>query len=346
MVCSNCTTPAQVLFWGRIQQKEWVTITDNTLGAFENLKKAFLDAPVLAFADYNKPLLLETDASMLGLGAELSQKQTDNCYHLVAYASWSLNVCEHTYHWTKQEFLALKWALVEQFREYLLWNPFTGKTDNNLLTYIMTMPNLDANWYHWVESFAGFTFSIEYHRGQDNTAIDALGQVTLKLDTEIVKSILDRVTVGTLGRVDAHDKAVVEADEQIHKQVWETAVQAWVATQQEDPILKMVIEWICNQKVQELKHLLDQHEHRGGKSYPSRVEKADAPPRSPLPFPNTGLWVGRSVMVHSTHVSLSGCHDECHQDAGHQGQQQTLYLLPNTGPVVVAQHGHADAQSN
>ena len=51
---------------------------------------------------------------------------------------------EHNYHSTKQEFLALKWAIIEQAHEYLLWNPFIVKTDNNLLTYIMTTPNLDA----------------------------------------------------------------------------------------------------------------------------------------------------------------------------------------------------------
>ena len=62
---------------------------------------------------------------------------------------------------------------------------------------------------------------------------------------------------------------VVEAHEEIHKQVWETAVQArathahvnlhetyWVATRQEDPILKTAIEWISNWKVQDVKHLL------------------------------------------------------------------------------------------
>ena len=44
---------------------------------FETLKRACLEAPVLAFADFNKPFLLETDASKLGLGAVLSQKQAD-----------------------------------------------------------------------------------------------------------------------------------------------------------------------------------------------------------------------------------------------------------------------------
>ena len=133
----------------------------------------------------------------------------------------------------------------------------------------MTTPNLNANQHCWVESLAGFTFSIEYHKGWENAATDALSQVTSKLDAEIVKSFLDGITMGTIGRADAHNPTVAEADEEIHMQVWETAVQGrathacvnihvtnWVASQQEDPILKTVIEWISNQKVQDLKHLL------------------------------------------------------------------------------------------
>ena len=96
-------------------------LNDNALGAFEILKKACLKAPVLAFADFNKLFLLETDAN----------KQTDGQYHLVAYAGWSLTIHECNYPSTKQEFLALKWAIAEQFQGYLLWKPFTVKTDKN-----------------------------------------------------------------------------------------------------------------------------------------------------------------------------------------------------------------------
>ena len=39
--------------------------------AFERLKKACLEAPVLAFANIDKLFLLETDTSKLGLGAVL-----------------------------------------------------------------------------------------------------------------------------------------------------------------------------------------------------------------------------------------------------------------------------------
>ena len=108
----------------------------------------------------------------------------------MAYASWSLTHHECNYHSTKLELLALKWAIVEQFQKYLLWKPFVVKTDNNPLTYILTTPNLDATQHHWVESLVGFAFNIEYHKGWDNAAADALSQVTSKLDTETVKSSL------------------------------------------------------------------------------------------------------------------------------------------------------------
>ena len=117
-----------------------------------------MSSPVLAFSNYMKDLLLKMDASKEGLGAVLSQKQTDGQFHLIAYSSWSLTAYEKNYHSTKLEFLALKWAITEHFKEYLLYQPFLVKTDNNLLTYIMTTPNLDATGHQWVGALAKFNF--------------------------------------------------------------------------------------------------------------------------------------------------------------------------------------------
>ena len=86
------------------------------------------------------------------------------------------------------------------------------ETDNNPLTYIMTTPNLDAIWHHLGESLTGFTVSIKYQKGRDNAVADALSHVTSKLDTEALRTILDRVNVGTAGRADVHDLTVAEAD--------------------------------------------------------------------------------------------------------------------------------------
>ena len=131
-------------------------------------------APVLAFANFTKPFLLKTDASRDGLGAVLQQKQADGKYHPVAFASWALKGGEKRYHSSKLEFLALKWAVTEQFRENLLYQPFKVRTDNNPLTYIMTTPNLETLGHRWVSALADFQMSIEYMRGADNKVADAL----------------------------------------------------------------------------------------------------------------------------------------------------------------------------
>ena len=57
---------------------------------FNNLKKALMEAPVLAYPDYSKPFILETNASLKGLGAILSQKGDDNKICIITYTSQSL----------------------------------------------------------------------------------------------------------------------------------------------------------------------------------------------------------------------------------------------------------------
>ena len=52
-----------------------MSLTEDALKAFEVLKQACMTAPILAFADYTKPFLLDTDAAQDGLGVVLSQKQ-------------------------------------------------------------------------------------------------------------------------------------------------------------------------------------------------------------------------------------------------------------------------------
>ena len=79
-----------------------------------------MNSPVLVFANYTKDFLLKMDASREGLGAVLSQKQVDGQLHPVAYGSQALTALKKNYHSTKLEFLVLKWAVIEHFKEYLL----------------------------------------------------------------------------------------------------------------------------------------------------------------------------------------------------------------------------------
>ena len=93
---------------GASRKSEQVSLSEDALKAFKVLKQVCMTAPILAFTDYTKLCLLDTDASKNGLGAVLLQKQEDGWYHHVAYGSRALMPHEKNYHSTKLQFLALK----------------------------------------------------------------------------------------------------------------------------------------------------------------------------------------------------------------------------------------------
>ena len=157
--------------------------------------------PVLAFPDFDKPFLLEMDASKEGLGVVLSQKQSDRCYHPVTFRSCSLTPLEKNYHSSK--FLVLKWSITEHFKEYLIYSPFVVQTDNNPLTYMLMTPNLDATGYPWVGALASFQFEVEYQKGANNGATDALSRVPISHSQETIQSLLEGVIVGVTDRGEA-----------------------------------------------------------------------------------------------------------------------------------------------
>ena len=129
---------------GGSEKSEQVSLTEEAMKAFKALKQVCMTAPVLVFTDCTKPFLLETDTSKDVLGVVLLQKQADGQYHPIAYVSRALMPNKKSYHSTKLEFLALKWAVTEHFKEYLPYQSFIVWTDNNLLMYIMSTPHLDA----------------------------------------------------------------------------------------------------------------------------------------------------------------------------------------------------------
>ena len=134
----------------------------------EYLKHLCSQTPILAYANYQKPFKLYTDASEHGLEAVLYQKQDDNTECVIAYASRTLSKSIMNYDTYKLEFLALKWSITERFHEYFYGGPFEVYTDNNPLTYILTTATLDATGQRWVASLANYNFKIFYKSGKLN----------------------------------------------------------------------------------------------------------------------------------------------------------------------------------
>ena len=149
----------------------------------------------------------------------LSQQQDDGKYHPVAYASRELKGGEKKYHSSKLEFLALKWAVTNQFKEYLQYKPFTVCTDNNPLTYVMTTPNLDAIGHQWVAALAGYNMTIEYLKGADKKIADILSWVPQRLDPEAVTVLLNHAQTSDIPRAEADDPRVMEEHQKIDEEV-------------------------------------------------------------------------------------------------------------------------------
>ena len=175
--------------------------------AFYTLKKKCARAPVLAFADLKRPFLLETDTSKYGLGTILQQVQEDGKYHPVAYASCTLCGSKANYHSSKLEFLALKRAMTQQFKEYLMYQPFTMQTDNNPLTYVLTTPNLDATGHHWVSALAGFNFRLEYLCSTDNRVANVLSRMETRLDDNTTNEFLQSLDESSYNAKNVSDDA-------------------------------------------------------------------------------------------------------------------------------------------
>ena len=145
---------------------------------FHALKHALTTAPVLAYPDYTQPFILETDASLKGLGAVLSQKGKDGEVHVIAYASRSLQPSERfmrDYSSAKIKLMALKWSVCEKFKDYLLGSKFTVFTDNNPLVYVKTS-KLGAAQIRWLSELALYDFDIVYCTGRSNLITDTLSR--------------------------------------------------------------------------------------------------------------------------------------------------------------------------
>ncbi|KAI8482367.1 hypothetical protein Bbelb_399580, partial [Branchiostoma belcheri] len=135
------------------------------------LTEQLTSPPVMAYPDFERPFVLHTDASAQANEGKL---------RVIAYGSRTLTQAEKNYHLHsgKLEFLALKWAVTEKFRDYLYYAPsFEVYTDNNPLTYVLSTAKLNATGHRWVAELADYNFSIKYRPGKANADADVLSRV-------------------------------------------------------------------------------------------------------------------------------------------------------------------------
>ena len=147
--------------------------------AFDRLKEALCSDPVLAFPDHNRPFIVHTDASDIGTGAVLSQLDSDEVEHPVAFHSMRYSGAQATYSANRKEALAIFRAL-EHFAPYLRGQKFLLYTDNASAAALLTKRDADPMLARWLDFISQFSFEIKHRAGVTNANADGLSRAPLE----------------------------------------------------------------------------------------------------------------------------------------------------------------------
>lgn len=146
--------------------------------AFEALKRAFSSAPILRHPDPELPFEVEVDASEVGVGAVLSQRDRHSFkLHPCAFLSRKFLDAERNYDVGNRELLAIKLAF-EEWRHWLegAKHQIAVFTDHKNLQYIESAKRLNPRQGGWALFFTRFDFVISYRPGSKNQKADALSR--------------------------------------------------------------------------------------------------------------------------------------------------------------------------
>ena len=137
---------------------------------FDTLKALLTSSPILAYPDFTKPFVLETDASIAGLGAVLSQRQEDGSTRPIAYASRSLLKHEQNYGITEMEGLGVVWA-VRHFQPYLYGHFCEVYTDHEALKSLLNTPQPSGKLARWGMAIQELNLKIMHRSGRKNSLV-------------------------------------------------------------------------------------------------------------------------------------------------------------------------------
>lgn len=142
--------------------------------AFEELKQVLSSSPCLSFPKGEGEFILDTDASKIGIGSILSQRQ-DGKERVIAYFSRVLSKAEKNYCITRRELLAIVDSL-KSFRHYLLGRKFIIRTDHISLRWLMSFRDLEGQLARWLEKLQEYDFEVVHRKGVAHKNADGLSR--------------------------------------------------------------------------------------------------------------------------------------------------------------------------
>ena len=267
--------------------------TTDCEAAFQKIKEAVSQDPVLIHPNPDKPFTLETDASGVAIGSILSQRHSDGYLHPVAYMSKSYNDAQRNYDTANKELL----AIVESLKHWRMYLEGTTEavevyTDHKNLERWKEAETFNRRHARWHTELASYNFNIHYRPGKMSTKPDALSRRHDHNDIPNPKQVM----------IAAERFIGFKADTQLD------IITAIQEGQQEDESLQTLI-----------------YSTKEKENLPPTVKKQF----NKYQWEENLLWYeGRIVVPDDKDIKLRLL--EMHHDnpvAGHQGQARTLELL-------------------
>lgn len=147
--------------------------------AAQTIKNILAQAPVLSMPLPDTPFVIQTDASLVGIGAVLAQRLgtgSDGHERVLGYISRALDKAERNYSATERECLAVIWA-ISAFDHYVYGQHFIVETDHEPLKWLLAIPQPKGRLARWTTLLQQYTFEVAYRPGNANGNADALSRL-------------------------------------------------------------------------------------------------------------------------------------------------------------------------
>jgi hypothetical protein len=155
---------------------EW---SPECIEAFESLKQALTENPVLRIFDPLLPIILVCDASGYAASCILSQTKADGHEFVVAYADYLFDKHELNYTISEKECLAVVFG-IKKFRHYVHGTDFTVITDHSALLWLNSISDPIGRLARWAILLQEYRFKVVHRKGSLNCAADAISRPVLR----------------------------------------------------------------------------------------------------------------------------------------------------------------------
>ena len=171
--------------------------------SFDLLCQRLTEAPIISYPKFDKPFLLQLDASDVGLSAILAQQLLDDDgivgEHVIGYANRTLNSTERKYSATERECLTIVFGC-NYFRPYLEGVRFTAITDHNAIRWLHSTKDLNSRLARWAMQLSTYDIQIQHRPGATNGLPDALSRHPLDVilndvhDNELLSPVVSTIS--------------------------------------------------------------------------------------------------------------------------------------------------------